>query len=70
MMPITMGDVGQAYTIRKITGPEELRAHLSAMGFNQGTEIRLISKLAGNVIVAVKDSRVAIGHDEAVHIMV
>lgn len=69
-MPITMGDVGTTYTIRKITGPEELRAHLCAMGFNPGAEIRLISKLAGNVIVAVKESRVAVGHDEAVHILV
>lgn len=69
-MPITMGDVGKTYVIQRINGAEELRAHLSAMGFTPGTEIRLISKLGGNVIVAVKDSRVAIGHEEALHILV
>lgn len=69
-MPISMGDNGSSYTIRRLTGSGEVRSHLNSMGFNPGTEIRIISKLSGSVILAVKDSRVAINETEARHILV
>ncbi len=69
-MPIYMGDNGSSYTIQKLTGSGEVKAHLNSMGFNPGTEVRLVSKLSGNVILAVKDTRVAINAEEARHILV
>ena len=69
-MPISMGDNGSSYMIQRLTGSGAVRAHLNSMGFNPGTEVRLISKLSGNVILAVKDTRVAINAEEARHILV
>ncbi|HIU87570.1 MAG TPA: ferrous iron transport protein A [Candidatus Avilachnospira avistercoris] len=69
-MPIYMGDNGSSYTIQRLTGSGEVKAHLNSMGFNPGTEVRLVSKLSGNVILAVKDTRVAINAEEARHILV
>ena len=69
-MPIYMGDNGSSYTIQRLTGSGEVKAHLNSMGFNPGTEVRLVSKLSGNVILAVKGTRVAINAEEARHILV
>ena len=69
-MPIYMGNNGSSYTIQRLTGSGEVKAHLNSMGFNPGTEVRLVSKLSGNVILAVKDTRVAINAEEARHILV
>ena len=59
-MPISMATVGTAYTIKKISGNTEVRSHLKSMGFNEGTEVKLITQLDGDVIIHVKESRVAI----------
>ena len=67
---ISMATVGTAYTIKKISGNTEVRSHLKSMGFNEGTEVKLITQLDGDVIIHVKESRVAINKDQARHILV
>ena len=69
-MPISMATVGTAYTIKKISGNTEVRSHLKSMGFNEGTEVKLITQLDGDVIIHVKESRVAINKDQARHVLV
>lgn len=69
-MPLTMAPVGQASTIQRVGGSEETRRFLANLGFVVGTEVTVISAIGGNVIVNVKDSRVAINQDMARHIMV
>ena len=70
VMPVSMGTNGSCYTIMRVTGSGAVRAHLNSMGFNPGTQIMVISKLSGNVILAVKDTRVAINEEQARHILV
>lgn len=65
-----MAPVGQASTIQRVGGSEETRRFLANLGFVVGTEVTVISAIGGNVIVNVKDSRVAINQDMARHIMV
>lgn len=69
-MPISMGTVGSSYTIKRVSGNSEVRSHLKSMGFNEGTEVKLVTQLDGDVIVHVKESRVAINKDQARHILV
>ena len=70
MMPLTMVGTGAVNTIRKVGGNEETRRFLENLGFVSGAEITVLSEIGGNVIVNVKDSRVAINADMARHIMV
>ena len=56
--------------IQRIGGSEETRRFLSNLGFVQGAEVTVLSAIGGNVIVNIKDSRVAINKDMARHIMV
>ena len=70
MMPLTMADVGEPITIKRVGGREETRKFLETIGFVTGGTVTLISQVGGNVIVNVKDSRVAIGKDMANKIMV
>ena len=70
MMPLTMADVGEPITIKRVGGREETRKYLENLGFVTGGTVTLISQVGGNVIVNVKDSRVAIGKDMANKIMV
>ena len=65
-----MGTNGNSYIIQRLTGSGEVKAHLNSMGFNPGTEVTIVSRLSGNVILAVKDTRVAINAEEARHILV
>ena len=67
LMPLTMIDEGTPYTIQRIGGKEEIRRFLENLGFVPGT---VVSKAGGNVIVNIKESRVAIGKDMANKIMV
>ncbi len=69
-MPLTMASVGEANTIRKVGGNEETKRFLENLGFIAGAEITVVSAIGGNVIVNIKDSRVAINQDMARHIMV
>ena len=69
-MPLTMASIGETNTIRKVGGNEETKRFLENLGFVAGAEITVVSAIGGNVIVNIKDSRVAINQDMARHIMV
>ena len=70
MMPLTMAKPKETQIIRKIGGREETRKFLEGMGFITGGEITVVSQAAGNVIVSVKGSRIAIGKEMADKILV
>ena len=70
MMPLTMASVGEVVSIIRIGGKEEVKLHLESMGFVPGTHITVISVNNGNVIVGIKESRVAISKEMANKIMV
>ena len=70
MMPITMMKDGETGVIKKVGGKEETRRFLENLGFVVGGTVTVISETDGNMIVNVKDSRVAIGKDMANKIMV
>ena len=70
MMPLTMANVGETTVIKKIGGKEETRRFLENLGFVVGGVVTVISEVGGNIIVNVKDSRVAIGKDMANKILV
>lgn len=69
-MPLTMAGIGETNTISRIGGNEETRRFLANLGFVAGAKVVVLSKIGGNVIVNVKDSRVAVNEDMARHIMV
>lgn len=60
MMPLTMAAVGEKSTIRKITGKDEVRQHMAELGFVVGGEVTIVSEIGGNMILSVKDSRIAL----------
>ena len=70
MMPLSMLDAGRLGVIKKVGGKSETRQFLENLGFIVGTPITLITKISGNVIVNVKESRVAISNEMAKQIMV
>ena len=70
MMPLTFATVGEENTIVKIGGKPEVKKHLENLGFVVGGTVKVVSAMGGNLIVNVKDSRVAIGKDMANRIMV
>ena len=70
MLPLTMASQGEPVTIKKIGGKEETRKFLETLGFVVGGTVTVVSEINGNMIVNVKDSRVAIGKDMANKIMV
>lgn len=69
-MPLTMALTGETKQIKKVGGKEEVRRHLENLGFVTGTDVTVVSQLGGNVIVNVKDSRIAISSEMANRIMV
>lgn len=70
VMPLSMIGEGETATITRIGGKEETRRFLENLGFVVGAIVTVISKTGGNVIVNIKESRVAIGSDMASKIMV
>lgn len=70
MMPLTMARAGETVTIRKITGKDEVRQHLAEMGFVVDSDVTVISEVAGNLILKVKDSRIALDKSMANRIMI
>lgn len=69
-MPLTMLNIGETGEIKRIGGNEETRRFLNNLGFVIGAEVSVVSAIGGNVIVNIKDSRVAINKDMAKRIMV
>ena len=70
MMPLVLANAGEENIVRKIGGSPEVRQHLADLGFNVGTGVTVVSTMGGNVIVKVKESRVAISREMAQKIMV
>ena len=70
MIPLTLADVGEENIIKKIAGKQEVRLHLENLGFVIGAAVKAINKIGGNVIVNVKESRVAVSKEMAQKIMV
>ena len=69
-MPLTFAKEGEVSSIKKIGGREDVRQFLENLGFEVGAAVTVISATGGNLIVNIKDSRVAIGRDMASRIMV
>ena len=69
-MPLTMASAGETKQIKKVGGKQEVRLHLENLVFVTGTDVTVVSQLGGNVIVNVKDSRIAISSEMANRIMV
>lgn len=69
-MPLTMAKEGETVTIQRVGGKEEIRRHLETMGFVPGAQVTLVTVNNGNVIVNVKESRVAISKEMANKIMI
>ena len=69
-MPLRIVGDGEEFLIKKISGKEEVRRFLENLGFVAGAQVSLVSKIGGNVIVQVKDSRVAISREMAQKIIV
>ncbi len=69
-MPLTMVHTGEKNFVKKVGGREETRQFLSSLGFVPGSRVTVINEINGNVIVSVKESRVAISRDMAARIIV
>jgi len=70
MMPLCMANVGDTNIIRKIAGKDEVRQHLAELGFVVGEQITVVSEIGGNMILSIKDSRIALDKTMAMRIMV
>ena len=70
MMPLTFADVGEELMIKKIGGKPEIKKFLESLGFVVGAGVTVINQIGGNVIVNVKDSRIAVSKEMAAKIMV
>lgn len=70
MMPLTMAPTGQENTVKRITGRDETRRFLANLGFVEGGSVTVISEVSGNLIVSVKDTRIALSKSMANRVMV
>ena len=66
-MPLTMAEIGK---VNRVNGNEETRRFLGNLGFVAGTEVTVLSEMGGNVIVSIKNSRIAVNAEMARHIMI
>lgn len=69
-MPLTFANAGEEKRIKKIGGKPDVKKHLENLGFVVGTQVSVVTRMNGNVIVKVKESRVAISREMAQKIMV
>ncbi|MBQ9519636.1 MAG: ferrous iron transport protein A [Firmicutes bacterium] len=69
-MPLTIADTDKTYTIKRIGGTSEVRSHLENLGFVVGGTVKVISTVGGNLIVNVKDARIALDRELAQKILV
>ena len=70
MMPITFAEAGEELIIQRVTGKPEVKKHLEDMGFVVGSPVEVINTVSGNVIIKVKECRVAISQEMAQKILV
>jgi len=69
-MPLTFAKEGQSNSIRRVAGHEKTRQYLAKLGFVPGSDVKVIAHVSGNVIVQIKESRVAISREMAQKIMI
>lgn len=69
-MPLILANKGDSMLIKKITGSDEIKKFLSSLGFIAGETVSIISEIAGNLIIKVKESRVALDKSIASRIIV
>ena len=69
-MPLPMAKPGETVTIRKITGKDEVRQHLAELGFVVDGSVTVVSEIAGNLILQVKESRIALDRTLANRVMI
>ncbi|OLR56431.1 FeoA family protein [Hornefia porci] len=70
MMPITLANKGDTVVIRKITGDDKIRQHLAELGFVVESRVTVVNEIKGNLIVQVKDGRIALDRSMANRIMI
>ena len=70
MIPLTLARSGEVNIIKRVGGKQEVKAHLENLGFVVGGSVTVINAIGGNVIVNIKDSRVAISREMAQKIMI
>lgn len=70
MMPLTLANTGENNIIKRIGGNPEVKKHLENLGFVAGGNVQIINRLGGNVIVNVKEARIAISEEMAQKIMI
>lgn len=70
MIPLTFADIGKSSIIKKVGGSPEVKKHLEDLGFVAGGSVTVISAIGGNLIVNVKDSRIAVDKELAARIMI
>ena len=69
-MPLTLAALGEEIIIKRIGGNAEVRAHLQNLGFVAGAVVTVVSSMGGNLIVNVKNARIAISREMAQKIMI
>jgi len=70
MIPLAMAKVGETVTVKRVTGKDEVRQHLNELGFAPDSVVTIVSEMAGNMILRVKDSRIAIDKAMAMRVMI
>ena len=70
MMPLALANIGEENIVRKVSGSPEVRKHLEDLGFVAGGTATVVAAMGGNIIVKVKEARVAISEEMARKIMV
>ena len=70
MMPLVLADTGEEAVIKKVGGSPEMKKHLEDMGFTAGSPVTVMNTIGGNLIVKIRESRVAISKEMASKIMV
>ena len=70
MIPLDLADIGKENVIKKVGGSPDVKKHLEDLGFTAGGPVTVVSAMGGNVIVKVKESRIAISRERARRIMI
>lgn len=70
MMPLVLASIGENNIIKKIGGSQEVKLHLETLGFVVGGNVKIVAEMSGNLIVNVKDARIAVSREMAQKIMV
>lgn len=70
MLPLALADLNEEYVIRKVAGSSDVKKHLENLGFVVGGNITVITEMAGNLVVKVKEARVAVSREMAQKIFI